>query len=106
VVSLPFAAGELLTLKLYDGLAVIGVGICAGIGQTGMTRAYHAARAAYIGSFSYATVIIGGIYGWLIFHQELVWGDAIGAALIIVSGALLVVSIPEEKPTKIADHLP
>ena len=106
LVSLPFAAGELPTLKVYDGLAVIGVGICAGIGQTGMTRAYHAARAAYIGVFSYATVIVGGIYGWLIFNQELVWGDVIGAALIVVSGALLVISIPDEKPTKIADHLP
>jgi len=42
----------------------------------------------------------------LIFHQELVWGDAIGAALIVGSGALLVISIPDEKPTKIADHLP
>ena len=71
-----------------------------------MTRAYHAARAAYIGVFSYATVIVGGIYGWLIFNQELVWGDVIGAALIVVSGALLVISIPDEKPTKIADHLP
>jgi drug/metabolite transporter (DMT)-like permease len=106
LISLPFAARELPTLVMNDTLAVVGVGVCAGIGQTGMTRAYHAARAAYIGAFSYATVIIGGIYGWLIFHQELVWGDAIGAALIVGSGAILVISIPDEKPAKIIDHIP
>jgi drug/metabolite transporter (DMT)-like permease len=63
-----------------------------------MTRAYQAARAAYIGAFSYATVLVGGIYGWLLFQQTLVWGDALGAALIVGSGALLVSSAPEAKP--------
>ena len=92
------AATELPQLALPEALAIIGVGICAGVGQTGMTRAYQAARAAYIGAFSYATVLIGGIYGWLFFQQSLVWGDAIGAALIVGSGALLVSSAPEAKP--------
>ena len=98
VVTLPFAAAELPQLALLEALAIVGVGICAGVGQTGMTRAYQAVRAAYIGAFSYATVLIGGIYGWLLFQQSLVWGDAIGAALIVCSGALLVSSAPEAKP--------
>ena len=98
VVTLPFAAAELPQLALLEALAIVGVGICAGVGQTGMTRAYQAVRAAYIGAFSYATVLIGGIYGWLLFQQSLVWGDAIGAALIVGSGALLVSSAPEAKP--------
>ena len=97
VVTLPFAAAELPQLALPEALAIVGVGICAGVGQTGMTRAYQAARAAYIGAFSYATVLIGGIYGWMFFQQSLVWGDAIGAALIVRSGALLVNSAPEAK---------
>ena len=98
VVTLPFAAAELPQLALLEALAIVGVGICAGVGQTGMTRAYQAVRAAYIGAFSYATVLIGGIYGWLLFQQSLVWGDAIGAALIVGSGALRVSSAPEAKP--------
>ena len=98
VVTLPFAAAELPQLALLEALAIVGGGICAGVGQTGMTRAYQAVRAAYIGAFSYATVLIGGIYGWLLFQQSLVWGDAIGAALIVGSGALLVSSAPEAKP--------
>ncbi|OIR13027.1 MAG: hypothetical protein BEU05_00435 [Marine Group III euryarchaeote CG-Bathy2] len=98
LVTLPFAASELPQLALPEALAIIGVGICAGVGQTGMTRAYQAARAAYIGAFSYATVLVGGIYGWLFFQQSLVWGDAIGAALIVGSGALLVSSAPGAKP--------
>ena len=97
--TLPLAASELPRLALPEVLAITGVGICAGVGQTGMTRAYQAARAAYIGAFSYATVLVGGIYGWLLFHQTLVWGDALGAALIVGSGALLVSSAPEAKPS-------
>ena len=99
LVTLPLAASELPRLALSEVLAITGVGICAGVGQTGMTRAYQAARAAYIGAFSYATVLVGGIYGWLLFHQTLVWGDALGAALIVGSGALLVSSAPNAKPS-------
>ena len=97
--TLPLAASELPRLALPEVLAITGVGICAGVGQTGMTRAYQAARAAYIGAFSYATVLVGGIYGWLLFHQTLVWGDALGAALRVGSGALLVSSDPGAKPS-------
>ena len=97
--TLPLAASELPRLALPEVLAITGVGICAGVGQTGMTRAYQAARAAYIGAFSYATVLVGGIYGWLLFHQTLVWSDALGAALIVGSGALLVSSDPGAKPS-------
>ena len=97
--TLPLAASELPRLALPEVLAITGGGICAGVGQTGMTRAYQAARAAYIGAFSYATVLVGGIYGWLLFHQTLVWGDALGAALIVGSGALLVSSAPNAKPS-------
>ena len=97
--TLPLAASELPRLALSEVLAITGVGICAGVGQTGMTRAYQAARAAYIGAFSYATVLVGGIYGWLLFHQTLVWGDALGAALIVGSGALLVSSASNAKPS-------
>ncbi len=97
-VTLPLAAAELPQLALPEALAIFGVGICAGVGQTGMTRAYQAARAAYIGAFSYVTVLVGGLYGWLLFQQSLVWGDVIGAALIVGSGALLVSSAPEAKP--------
>ena len=104
-VTLPFAAAELPQLALPEVLAIIGVGACAGVGQTGMTRAYQTARAAYIGAFSYATVLIGGIYGWLLFQQSFVWGDALGAALIVGSGALLVSSVRQEKP-QVAGQLP
>ena len=96
--TLPLAAAELPQLALPEMLAIIGVGACAGVGQTGRTRAYQAARAAYIGAFSYVTVLVGGLYGWLLFQQSLVWGDVIGAALIVGSGALLVSSAPEATP--------
>ena len=101
ILTFPFAITKLLKLEFIDILAVIGVGICAGIGQTGMTRAYHAARAAYVGAFSYATVIVGGIYSWLLFNQEIVISDLVGTLFIVISGAILTINTP--KTSKIQD---
>lgn len=101
ILTLPFAITKLSKLEFVDILAVIGVGVCAGIGQTGMTRAYHAARAAYVGAFSYATVIVGVIYSWLLFDQEIVTGDFLGTLFIVISGAILTINTP--KTSKIQD---
>ena len=65
LVTLPLAASELPQLALSESLAIIGVGICAAVGQTGMTRAYQAARAAYIGAFSLRDGVSGGDL-WLV----------------------------------------
>ena len=62
IFSLPFSVKELLTISTYEIQVLIGVGITAGIGQIGMTKAYHAAKAAYIGAFSYSTVVVSWIY--------------------------------------------
>ena len=101
ILTFPFAITKLLKLEFIDILAVIGVGICAGIGQTGMTRAYHAARAAYVGAFSYATVIVGGVYSWLLFDQEIVISDLVGTLFIVISGAILIINT--QKTSKIQD---
>jgi len=96
IVSLPLSANELTSLSIYEIQVLIGVGVTAGIGQIGMTRAYHAAKAAYIGAFSYSTVVMSWIYGLLIFDETLSFWDMIGTLLIVSSGIVLAITSPKE----------
>jgi drug/metabolite transporter (DMT)-like permease len=95
IVSLPLSARELTTLSSYEIQILVGVGITAGIGQIGMTRAFHAAKAAYIGAFSYSTVVVSWIYGLYIFDEVLSFWDMLGTLLIVGSGIILATTSPK-----------
>jgi len=95
IVSLPLSARELTTLTSYEVQLLVGVGITAGIGQIGMTRAFHAAKAAYIGAFSYSTVVVSWIYGLFIFDEVLSSWDMLGTLLIVGSGIILATTSPK-----------
>jgi drug/metabolite transporter (DMT)-like permease len=95
IVSLPLSARELTTLTSYEVQLLVGVGITAGIGQIGMTRAFHAAKAAYIGAFSYSTVVVSWIYGLFIFDEVLSSWDMVGTLLIVGSGIILATTSPK-----------
>ena len=95
IVSLPLSARELTTLSSYEIQLLVGVGITAGIGQIGMTRAFHAAKAAYIGAFSYSTVVVSWIYGLYIFDEVLSFWDMLGTLLIVGSGIILATTSPK-----------
>ena len=95
IVSLPLSARELTTLSSYEIQLLVGVGITAGIGQIGMTRAFHAAKAAYIGAFSYSTVVVSWIYGLFIFDEVLSSWDMLGTLLIVGSGIILATTSPK-----------
>ncbi|HIF37428.1 MAG TPA: DMT family transporter [Marine Group III euryarchaeote] len=95
MVSLPLSARELTTLSSYEIQILVGVGITAGIGQIGMTRAFHAAKAAYIGAFSYSTVVVSWIYGLFIFDEVLSSWDMLGTLLIVGSGIILATTSPK-----------
>ena len=97
ILSIPFSAKELISLSFYEIQLLIGVGITAGIGQIGMTKAYHAAKAAYIGAFSYSTVAVSWIYGLFIFNEVLSIWDLFGTLLIVGSGIVLATTSPETK---------
>ena len=95
IFSFPFSVKELLTLSNYEIQVLIGVGFTAGIGQIGMTKAYHAAKAAYIGAFSYSTVVVSWIYGFFIFNEILSIWDMVGTLLIVGSGIFLATTSPK-----------
>ena len=95
IFSLPFSVKELLTISTYEIQVLIGVGITAGIGQIGMTKAYHAAKAAYIGAFSYSTVVVSWVYGFFIFNEVLSIWDMVGTLLMVGSGIFLATTSPK-----------
>jgi len=99
IISLPLSARELTTLSSYEIQILVGVGITAGIGQIGMTRAFHAAKAAYIGAFSYSTVLVSWIYGLFIFDEVLSSWDMLGTLLIVGSGIILATTSPKTTNT-------
>lgn len=69
-------------------LAMSFAGLSATVGQLLLTYSYSHAPAAYIGPFSYSTVIFAAIYGW-IFWVEIPDSYTIaGAFLIIMAGII------------------
>ena len=101
IFSLPFSVKELLTISIYEIQVLIGVGVTAGIGQIGMTKAYHAAKAAYIGAFSYSTVVVSWIYGFFIFNEILSIWDMAGTLLIVGSGIFLATTSPKTENVQV-----
>ena len=91
------AAPDLFTLDMRTVAALVGVGICAGGGQVGITMAYHRANAAWISVFSYLTVIVTTFYGFTIFNETLGIADWVGGVLIVGSGIALVFVVPSTK---------
>ena len=101
IFSFPFSVKELLTISIYEIQVLIGVGVTAGIGQIGMTKAYHAAKAAYIGAFSYSTVVVSWIYGFFIFNEILSIWDMVGTLLIVGSGIFLATTSPKTENVQV-----
>lgn len=83
-------------------LHLIGVGLLASIGQLLMTRAYSHAPASQISHYSYSSILYASLIGWLLWEE---WMDGwawFGAALVALSGILLIrrrpVTLPADEP--------
>jgi drug/metabolite transporter (DMT)-like permease len=88
------AAPDLFSLDRQTLAALVGIGIGAGGGQVGITLGYQKAKAAYVGAFSYLTVIVATFLGFMIFGETLSTEDWIGGLLIVGSGVALVFMVP------------
>jgi drug/metabolite transporter (DMT)-like permease len=78
------------------------VGMAAAGGQYFMTRAYSIAPASQISHYSYSSILYASLIGWLLWDE---WMDGwawFGAALIVLSGMLLLrnkaVTNPDRTP--------
>jgi drug/metabolite transporter (DMT)-like permease len=74
---------------VWDDMSIlIPLGLSATIAQIAMTRAYRLGNTLVIGALSYLTIVFSGVISLLYFKETMRIEDLIGAALIIVSGAI------------------
>lgn len=72
-----------------DGLlALLGVCICATLGQLAMTRAYHEGDTLTVGSLAYSTVVFTTLLSIFLWHESLPISSWLAMALIIASGVV------------------
>lgn len=87
------AAPAAATWQWPDGdawLAMAAAGAFATAGQLLLTRAYTLAPAAHVGSLIYAAVVFAAAFGWLFWHEVPDSLDALGTALVILAGVIVV----------------
>ena len=84
--ALPDAVWPTLTEWL---VLIVGVGLCAQVGQVLLTHGLHEERAGRAMSMSYLQIVFAAVWG-LLFFQEVPGLLSIGGALLVVAGTLLV----------------
>jgi drug/metabolite transporter (DMT)-like permease len=85
-----------------EWLHLIAVGVLASLGQVLMTRAYGHAPASQISHYGYSSILYASLIGWWLWDE---WMDGwawLGAALVALSGMLLIrrrpVTLPADAP--------
>jgi drug/metabolite transporter (DMT)-like permease len=73
----------------FDGFAILlGLGICATLGQLAMTRAYQEGDTLTVGSLAYSTVVFTTLLSILIWSEAVSFQSWLAMGLIIASGIL------------------
>ena len=67
---------------------LLAVGLCGGIGQLALTRAFSSGKALVTASLGYATVVFSSLFGVLIWGEHLSPGAWAGIAAIVVAGLI------------------
>lgn len=82
-------------------LILLGVGGFGGLAQLAMTRAYRYGKTIVAANLAYTTVVFSSLFGVLLWQEHLAPGAVAAIAIIIGSGIL--VSLAARKPTPPAD---
>ncbi len=86
----PFGLDGLAQIRWQDWLAMLYVGVAMYYTLYLYTRAYGMAPAATIAPINYLAVVLGGLWGWLIWQQLPDRPSLIGSALVIGGGLLTI----------------
>lgn len=92
-----FAAASLTLLALLDirvprgrDIAfMVAAGVCAGLAQIAMTRAYALERAARVSGMSYLSVVASAVLGAIAFGERPTTAALTGMALVVGGGLLI-----------------
>lgn len=89
------ALGDLRMPTVSGALAMLAAGVCAGLGQIALTRAYSLERAARVSGIGYLSVVASALLGAALLHERPSAGALVGMALVVAGG--LVVTFTRDK---------
>lgn len=91
-----FATVSMLVVAVFDprmptardAMFMVAAGVCAGVAQIAMTRAYALEAAARVGGIGYVSVVVSALLGIVLLHER---ADALAITgmLFVISGGLL-----------------
>lgn len=84
-----FAVTDLRLPTPRDAAAMLAAGVCAGVGQLTMTRAYATERAARVGGMSYLAVVVSAALGAIALGEIPSRVTVLGMTLVVTGGAVL-----------------
>lgn len=71
-----------------EWLLLAGVGLCGGIGQLALTKAFSRGRALVTASLAYMTVVFSSLYGVIFWDEHLSLASWLGIIAIITAGLI------------------
>lgn len=72
-----------------DAACMIAAGLCAGVAQIAMTRAYTLERAARVSGMSYLSVVASALLGAAALGERPGWAGIAGMALVVAGGLVV-----------------
>ncbi len=84
----PFSVGDFTAIRWQDWLAMLYIGVSIYFTLSLYTRAYAIAPASAIAPITYLAIVLGGLWGWLIWGQIPDRWSLLGSALVIGGGLL------------------
>lgn len=78
----------------FHWLLLAAVGLCGGIGQLALTRAFSTGRTLITASLTYMTVVFSSLYGMLL------WGERLSASSWAGIGAIIVAGLITTRPAR------
>ncbi len=72
--------------SLGGGLALLGVGLTATLGQVAMTAAYARGKMLVNASLNYSGIAFGALLGWVVYDERPGWWATVGIGLIVAAG--------------------
>ena len=93
---LPFGWAGLAQIRWQDWCAMVYVGVSIYYTLELYTRAYGMAPASAIAPINYLAIVLGGVWGWLLWQQVPDLWSVMGSALVI-GGGFLTIQLAREK---------
>lgn len=88
LVSIPLMMKSFVMPTAKEFLLLLGIGVCAGLGQIFITLSYRVGEASEVSIFNYFTIVFTSILGFVLFDEVINIFSLIGILIIFTSSYL------------------